>query len=179
MHNRFKRLARALAAGAILLLGSLNTFAAEIDDIFGTWTGSWTFTSIGGDFEHPVPTSPEFTRNASFELFSFNELTGLYGHVFVDGAAVGDVSFLSVIDNKVSMQVTHPSTGWPGPSAFFLGTLGDHTLTGDYDVRGDLFGSQRWRGTMSLASAVPEPATAGLMALGLVALAWQSRRRRS
>lgn len=178
MSNRIGRMAAAAALGAALSASSPGAMAAEISDQFGNWTGSWFFGAVYGGPDSPAAGGPLFTRPLTIDLDSFDARAGLYEQVFVEAAVTGNVTSLSVAGNAVTVPAMHPSLDLARPTAYFSGTPGDHSLTGEHGLRGYLYGGE-WRGTASLASSVPEPAAAMLLVSGLVGVVWLVRRRRS
>ena len=151
-----------VALAGVILAYSLPALSITTADVLGTWAGTWTFS----DQSLEVP-RPAYTRSASFELNSLDPVTGFYGKVLVDGAVPGYVTFLSVVNDLITIEVTHPALGVPYATGFFFGSLSNRSLAGDYDLRGNLYGQARWRGPISLAATVPEPDLAFLFLVGL------------
>ncbi|GLC25659.1 PEP-CTERM sorting domain-containing protein [Roseisolibacter agri] len=190
MHSLSLRAARA-AVAALLAFGAVAAaprVAAAAPITLGQWY-TFSFGGVGSFAQSGIGSTPA----APWE---FTSATGVRVSV-TDGLAPGDA--FSLFDNGVLVGSTPPVARVPGGcngtgaqgcfdnpimshAAFELGA-GAHSLTIRVDVSPSGGGLGFFRADALAAqtpvSTVPEPATMGLMGLGLVAVGTVARRNRT
>jgi len=156
----------------LMAFGSAGAHGQTIDNLFGSWEGTWYVDEQFDQFGNPFGTPPYAPEPILFQLHDWTGSS--YGEVsFSDSALTGSVISLAInLENVVTMSVFSEEADG---TAEVVGILDGDSITGDYDDQVPAPpGYISWRGPFSV-SLVPEPTTLSLLLLGgLVAL----RRRR-
>ena len=161
----------------------LDAFQSASDIYYGTFTGP-SFDAASGEqatiyvFE---PISPPF-QPENLDVFSLPPQVGLSNGDIIDALAVSDVAFLGAPDPGedeilFSLAPGSPTLGTLGLSAaniFYSSLDGTFTLFADHDQLGLLFSDNV--DALDINPS-PEPATALLLAAGVILLATGRRRR--
>lgn len=158
--------------------------ATVIDDLYGTWNGTWTVEQTidcSGAPGHDLPNAPLDVR---VDIGPLDPLTNVYGTVTYTSnvSTSGDVVGLLIEGQTVTITICYSAyTSIPDDPAYYAhitGTLDADTLTGRYDEANPAPpGWTAWFGTCELTltpASSPDPSTVCLTGTGLL---WMLRRR--
>ncbi len=163
----------AMVGVTVLLMtfGIAGVHGQTIDDLFGSWEGTWYVNEQFDQFGNPFGTPPYTPEPISFLLHDWTGSS--YGEVSFSSVVGGSVLSLAIDpENVVTMSVFYEEVGG---TADVVGILDGDSITGDYDEQApEPPGYISWRGPFSV-SLVPEPTTLSLLLLG--GLAALKRRR--
>jgi hypothetical protein len=162
-----------VAALALAVAGPAMATTCWYDSTLGT------LNSAGTDFGAACTGEGSFSHHYTFSLASLSGVSG--------DADDWDLRFLGISTTLLSVGVSGGSLGssWQTDSSPLDGFTFANLGSGDYQLRviGSVDGwSGGYDGTIravaTVASAVPEPETYAMLALGLAAVGWVTRRRK-